>query len=282
MCPAQEGHCPITDAGRDVDRAECELVTADGARIPILKTVKQATMGGRPRLIEAFIDISDLKRAEEALRLSEQNQRITLESIGDAVIATGTDGRVERLNPIAEELTGWPREEAAGQPLSEVFTIINARTDEPCENLVDRVIRTGGVVELANDTTLIARDGSRRQIADSAAPIRDDDGAVTGVVIVFHDVTEEYAARKRIRELNERFTLAIRAAGLGIWDVDLATETRSGTTGCTTYTASRPMRSQTRWAPGRRASIQMTGNAFWMPCSAQLTREMRSVGSSVS
>ena len=135
-----------------------------------------------------------LYRSEAALRRSEERYGITLKSIGDAVIATDAAGRVEFLNPVAETLTGWSKEEAWGRHIEEVFHIVNEETRQKVENPVDRVLREGVVVELANHTLLMARDGSRRPIADSGAPIRDDRDAVSGVVMVFRDQTEEREA----------------------------------------------------------------------------------------
>jgi len=142
------------------------------------------------------LDMSALKKSEEKLS-------ITLDSIGDAVIATDTEGCVSRMNPVAEYLTGWTDAEARGRPLVEVFQIINARTRENVESPVTKVLREGVVVGLANHTALIARDGTERQIADSGAPIRDADGEVNGVVLVFRDVTEAYARDQELRESEE-------------------------------------------------------------------------------
>ncbi len=160
---------------------------------------------GEQSAIEVFVqDISEKKQAERELRRSEERLRTTLDSIGDAVIATDTDGRVIRMNPVAEELTGWPFTEAKGQRLEEVFNIVNAKTRESVENPVVRVIRSGRIVGLANHTLLLSRDGSEYQIADSAAPIRDTNGELHGVVMVFRDVTEDYRLRDQL-EANEAF-----------------------------------------------------------------------------
>jgi PAS domain S-box-containing protein len=146
------------------------------------------------------------RRSEQALREREEDLSITLHSIGDAVIATDTDGRVVRMNPVAEELTGWSLAEAAGRPLDECFHILNARTRQSVANPLTKALVTGEIISLANDTALVARDGSERQIADSAAPIRDDQGRIRGAVLVFHDVTDQYeikrALRERVKELN--------------------------------------------------------------------------------
>ena len=152
------------------------------------------------QMIDTFQSIITARtRAEEALQEREQNLSLTLDSIGDAVIATDAAGRVTRMNPIAEELTAWQFPQAEGHPLDEVFPIINATTRQPIESPVDKVLATGEIVTLANHTTLIAKDGHEYQIADSAAPIRDKENNIIGVILVFHDVTEQY----RLRQANE-------------------------------------------------------------------------------
>jgi PAS domain S-box-containing protein len=131
----------------------------------------------------------DMFRAEREKCEAQEEFKTTLYSIGDAVITTDRDGRVKNLNPVAERLTGWPEAEARGKPLGEVFNIVNEETRILVENPVTRVLREGTVVELANHTLLIARDGIERSIADSGAPIRGLDGAIIGVVLVFRDQT---------------------------------------------------------------------------------------------
>lgn len=129
-----------------------------------------------------------------------ENLRITLNSIGDAVIATDNAGRITHVNPVAEEMTGCSQAEAQGQPLLEVFHIINAKTREPAFNPVAHVLETGKTVGLANHTVLIAKDGREYQIADSAAPIKESDNTTVGVVLVFRDVTEEYRLRDEMEQ----------------------------------------------------------------------------------
>jgi diguanylate cyclase (GGDEF)-like protein/PAS domain S-box-containing protein len=141
---------------------------------------------------------SNLAQATQSLREREQNLATTLHSIGDAVITTGAEGQVTRMNPVAEQLTGWSLNEAQGQTLKTIFSIIDASTREPIENPVEIVISTGETVYLSNHTTLIARDGTEYQIADSAAPIRDEDGRILGMVLVFNDVTEQYQLRMAV------------------------------------------------------------------------------------
>lgn len=135
-------------------------------------------------------DVTEQKAAAEVLRSREEKLSVTLNSIGDAVLATDAQRRITRLNPIAEQLTGWPLAEALGRPVEEVFHIINEETREPAVIPVDDVLATGEIHGLANHTVLIARDGTERPITDSAAPIRDLSGRIIGVVLVFRDVTK--------------------------------------------------------------------------------------------
>ncbi len=139
-------------------------------------------------------------RAAAVIRRERERFRITLASIGDAVIVTDARGRVTFLNAVAEALTGWT-EGAPGRELPEVFRIVNEQTGEAAENPVSKVLREGVVVGLANHTVLAARDGTVRPIEDSAAPIKDETGQTLGVVLVFHDVTEQRASEKTLRRL---------------------------------------------------------------------------------
>ena len=156
-------------------------------------------------------EITARKLTEEKLRQRtgelferEEDLTITLRSIGDALIATDNTGRVTRMNPVAEHLTGWSLAEATGKPLADIFHIINAQTRVPVENPTAKVLASGQTVGLANHTALIARDGTVRQIADSAAPIRDAQGSIRGMVLVFHDVSDEYRIKAVLREQTEK------------------------------------------------------------------------------
>src|SRR5882757_4651052 len=144
--------------------------------------------------------------AERKLRESERRYAVTLASIGDAVIATDNQGRVTFLNPVAETLTGWPQLEATGRPLAEVFHIINEETRQPVEDPADKVLRLGTVVGLANHTVLLARDGREVPIDDSGAPILEEGGGITGVVLVFRDISERRASDKRFRTFVDHAT----------------------------------------------------------------------------
>jgi PAS domain S-box-containing protein len=153
----------------------------------------------------------------DELAKSEERYRTTMMSVGDGVIGTDTEGRVELLNPVAEALTGWRQEEARGKPLEEVFRIINEGTRRTVENPVRRVMREGLVVGLANHTVLISRGGTELPIADSGAPIRDEKGDITGVVLVFRDQTQERAAEKALKESERKFRDTVRALDEGYY-----------------------------------------------------------------
>ncbi len=147
-----------------------------------------------------FSGYLERRQVDEHVRQQEENLRTTLQSIGDAVIATDVQGLVVTMNPIAEQLTGWKQGEAKGQPLVTVFRIENAETGLLAENSVAKVLETGQTVGLANHTKLVSKDGTEYQISDSGSPIVDGRGQITGVVLVFRDVTEEYRLNQVLRE----------------------------------------------------------------------------------
>ena len=144
------------------------------------------------------------------------------DTIGDAVITCDTNSRVTFLNPVAEALTGWSSEEARDRPIQEVFPIINEQTRQTAEDTAALVLRDGRTKTLANHTALVTRDGREIPIEDSAAPILDADGRVTGVVLVFHDVTEKRRAQESLRKSEERLKRSQEIAHLGSWELDLA------------------------------------------------------------
>jgi PAS domain S-box-containing protein len=135
--------------------------------------------------------LDELQKSSTELHESREWLRTTLHSIGDAVIACGADSNVEFMNNVAEELTGWSMAEAIGKPLQQVFHIIHELTREDAENPVEKVRRMNTVIGLANHTALVSRNGTEYVIDDSAAPIRDKDGSMIGIVLVFRDVTDQ-------------------------------------------------------------------------------------------
>ena len=154
------------------------------------------------------------KSIQASLKEREENLRITLNSIGDAVMTTDISSNIALMNPVAEKLTGWDLSEAKGRPLAEVFQIFNAKTGKPAHNPIDMVLESGKVVGLANHTMLIARDGAKYQIADSAAPMWNDAGDITGVVLVFRDVTEQIRLQEIMIQSEKMLSVGGLAAGM--------------------------------------------------------------------
>ncbi len=148
-----------------------------------------------------------LKLIYKNRKLSKKENRlnITLQSIGDAVITTDLEGKIDRMNPKAEELTGWELSEAKGKDLAEVFVIMNNKTGKPIKSPVNKVLENGDIVSLVNNATLITKEGQRRRIADSAAPIKDENDKIFGVILVFSDVTKEYETKQALAESEERY-----------------------------------------------------------------------------
>ncbi|MBC8069371.1 MAG: PAS domain S-box protein [Deltaproteobacteria bacterium] len=168
--------------------------------LEIAATAVRDADGTLRRVVTLFRDVTVRRATQEQLRISQAWFSTALRSIGDAVIATDAAGRVTFVNPIAEELTGWTPADAEGLPLHEIFRIMSEDDRSPVASPVDRVLREGVVVGLANHTLLLRRDGSEIAIDDSAAPIRGSDGVLVGVVLVFRDVTPARSEERR-REL---------------------------------------------------------------------------------
>ncbi len=169
---------------------------------------------GRLVRMEIAINITPRKKAENDLATEKEQLAVTLRSIGDGVITTDTRGRVVLLNTLAEILTGWSQQEAQGRPLTEVFNIIHEQTRNPCDNPAEKVLTSGEIIGLANHTTLIARNGRERKIADSAAPIRDREGRVIGVVLVFRDVTEKHRMEEELLKVKKLESVGVLAGGI--------------------------------------------------------------------
>ena len=165
--------------------------------------------------------VRSVREAQANLVTSEERLAITLHSIGDALLATDTEQRVTLMNPVAESLTGWSQAEAMGRHVADVFVIENSLTGAPAEIPVERVIRDGQVVGLANHTVLLARDGSRYHISDSAAPIRNAKGELQGVVLVFRDVSEEYQLRDALANSELHFRALANSGQALVWTAGL-------------------------------------------------------------
>ncbi len=167
-------------------------------------------------VLVAFV-VSNLHHRDLLNQREHEAFQVTLSSIGDAVIATDTQGQVVFLNEIAEQLTGWDEAAAVGKPVSEIFHIVNEDSGAPVENPIHRVLKEKRIVGLANHTVLIARDGTRRPISDSGSPIQNQRGQTLGAVLVFRDVTAERRAELALRESEARFRLMADTAPVMIW-----------------------------------------------------------------
>ncbi len=179
------------------------LLSREGRRIGLEGHVNVRFEGGQAlELRGIFRDMTENKRARDALRVSEENLAVILQSIGDAVMATDKEGRVAR-NLAAEKLTGYSEIEAMGRSFAEVFEIIHEDTRAPAVVPIQQVLDTGEAGRIPDGVLLVARDGTERPIADSAAPIRDRAGQTVGVVLVAREVTEERRAQREILLLNE-------------------------------------------------------------------------------
>ncbi|MBF0508730.1 MAG: PAS domain S-box protein [Deltaproteobacteria bacterium] len=160
-----------------------------------------------------FEDVTSQKEAEQALAAEKKRLAVTLNSIGDGVIGTDLAGNVTVLNRVAENMTGWTEEESIGRPLTQVFHIVNEITREVCEDPVSKVLKSCRIITLANHTVLIGKNGKEMIIADSAAPILDENGVLLGVVLVFRDTTDrklaEIALHNKTEELDRFFSLIV-------------------------------------------------------------------------
>jgi PAS domain S-box-containing protein len=191
-------------------------------RAAALKTAESIVIARQRADRELLAAKEALERKTEELEQQREWFQVTLSSIGDAVITTDVESRVTYLNPVAEAMTGWPGAHAKGQPLADIFHIINEYTRQIVQNPIQKVIDTGSVIGLANHTSLIARDGTEIAIEDSAAPIRDRRGNVVGCVMVFHDVTGKRQAERalQISEGQLRAIFAQAAVGIAINDLN--------------------------------------------------------------
>ena len=201
----------------EITRLESVLIPAwrHGVLVDVYWDYSYSPIYGPSGKVEGILNISqDVTAkvvAEQRLRASEARALRILQSIGDAVIVTDAEAHVTRMNPVAEALTGWPEAEAKSLPLSDIFRIVNETTRLTVESPAAKVKRLGSVVGLANHTVLIRRDGTELHIDDSGAPIRDENGAMQGIVLVFRDVSEKWEQERKLRTIqqNQAFLLAL-------------------------------------------------------------------------
>jgi PAS domain S-box-containing protein len=200
--------------GERIEHFETVRLAKDGHAVDISLTVSPVR-DSAGRIVGASKiarDITRRKRTEETLAQQSEWLRVTLASIGDAVIATDIKGAVTFMNSVAESLTGWAQDEAVGQPLPKVFNIVNEETRQNVENPAVRAIREGLIVGLANHTVLISKTGTEVAIDDSGAPIKDAGEKIIGAVLVFRDITDrKLAERERARLLEREHTARTQA-----------------------------------------------------------------------
>lgn len=187
----------------------------------VSKTEKVTSYGyivksSSPTVLDASIKMAfKLYEANQIIKREEENYRTTLESVGDAIISTDNEGTIKKTNKTAEDLIGF--DNLTGQNIHKVFKIVNAHTREIVENPIQKVIKTGKVEEIANHTMLISGDGTEYQIADSAAPIQNDNDETTGVVLVFRDVTEQYRKEEEMHKSEKKFREIVDYSPIGIF-----------------------------------------------------------------
>ncbi len=184
----------------EIRNAEFRMRRRDGQQVVILENARAVRDAGNKIIgYEGTIaDITERKRAEQAVFAEKERAQVTLQSIGDAVISTDADGRIEYINPVAETLTAWSLDEARGRPIGDVLNLVNEITREPIENPLMCALGRGEAGAPADHSVLITRSGQEVAIQESAAPICDRQGRVIGAVIVFHDVTKERRLKRAL------------------------------------------------------------------------------------
>ena len=166
--------------------------------------------------VRSRAELHSVERAEEL--------RAALYGISDAVATVDPAGRVTRLNPVAERLTGWSEAEAVGRPLPQVYQLVSELTRQPLDSPVEEVLQSGGTEALPLHSSLVARDGTERPIADSASPIRLADGQVAGAVLVFRDLTEERSSRDALAQAEDTFLTIFHGSPIAMATTSLATD----------------------------------------------------------
>ena len=164
------------------------------------------------------------RQAELQLKQNQEDLYITLQSIGDGFIATDINGRVIRMNPVAERMTGSSFSEAFEKPVEELFSLVNAHSRKIIDNPVTMVLQSGEAMGLANHTVLISKKGRELHVADSAAPIRDNEGHIRGVVFIFSDVTEKYLVEEKLRKSEEKYRVLAENTETILWEFDIETD----------------------------------------------------------
>jgi PAS domain S-box-containing protein len=216
VCPAERGKCPVTDLGCTVDHSERILITRVGEHLRILKSVNPVTIRGRTYLLESFIDITERKRIEEALRQSEEKYRAIINEMQDIFYRTDPGGTITMLSPSAAKIAGYDSvDQLVGKPVSTVYANPADR-----DRLLSALQESGSVYAFPID--LKVRDGSIRHVTTSSHFFRDERGAIAGVEGVIHDITNLRKAEDALRESEEKFRALVETTSDFIWEVDAA------------------------------------------------------------
>ncbi len=205
----------VMDTGH-LDRVEYTLVRENGATLSIEVNVSlMRDSANKPAALLAVTrDITGRKAIERALAAEKERLTVTLQSIAEAVISVDIQGRVIFLNSVAEQLTGWKQEKAAGLPLSDVLQITTNTKKVACDDIIHKVIESGDVFDILNESVLTAKDGSKRMITQSCAPITDRDKKIIGVVIIIRDITEKQKMEKELFKSKKLESIGLLAGGI--------------------------------------------------------------------
>jgi two-component system cell cycle sensor histidine kinase/response regulator CckA len=206
--------CPVLRAMQTGVPQENDVYTPDGRVFNIKGYPMRGDDGAISGAVEVTLDITDRKRAEDALAREKEHLTVTLASIGDGVVVTDTLGMITFVNRAAEKLSGWSRGEAIGRKLDDVFRFVDERTRAARKGPLDEVVRSGMSVALPANTVLLSRAGAERLVADSGAPIKNADGEIVGMVLVFRDVTEKRRLQEEIMKSQKLESLGVLAGGI--------------------------------------------------------------------
>ena len=210
----EAGKMMVTVTPETPQRFEWQIRKKSGRIVWLDVSLRSFNYDGKDCVLAVCRDVDAGKRFAERMAAEKEQLAITLRSIGDGVITTDREGQIVLINRVAEELTGWSQQEATGRPLDEVLQIYNGETNAACENPALSVLHSGLRVELSEETILVARDGSRLNIADSAAPIFNPDSQIVGVVLVFRDVTERYRLEQEMLKVKKLESVGVLAGGI--------------------------------------------------------------------
>ncbi len=194
--------------------SKCSFLTKDAQLIPCLVARSKAKLEGRVLNVVSAQDLRPVVKLQHRLAEEKERLMVTLKSIGDGVIVTDIGGNVILMNAVAEDLTGWTEKEANGKSLDRVFRIIGANDEEGVASPFDKALRSARVVDLEEDTILVARDGSERMIKASCAPIKDEGQNIIGTVLVFQDITQEKIIREELIKTEKMESIAVLAGGI--------------------------------------------------------------------